>query len=97
MYFVYIIKNQENQLYVGVSEDPEKRLQTHNTKQGALFTKNKGEFAIVFLEEYPILNEARQREIQIKKWRREKKEVLIKLYEQGVATKIPKEFFGNFV
>ncbi len=87
MYFVYMVRNQRNDLYVGVSEDPKKRLQTHNTKQGALFTKNKEEFFIVFLEEYSTLDEARQREIQIKKWRREKKEVLINRYHLGLETK----------
>jgi putative endonuclease len=82
-----MIKNLNNNLYIGVTQDPQKRLFYHNTTQGAEFTKFKASFEIVFLEEYPTLAEARRREIQIKKWRREKKEILIKKYELGLNTK----------
>lgn len=84
-----MIKNSFNKLYIGISENPEKRLEIHNTKQGAGFTKYKSDFKIVFLEEYPSLTKARQREIQIKKWRREKKENLIEKYQKGLPTKQP--------
>lgn len=40
---------------------------------GAEFTKGKAKFYLVFSEKYNTLNEARKREIQIKKWRRDKK------------------------
>lgn len=80
MYFVYIIKSLDNkQLYVGVSSNPIKRLSYHNQKRGAKFTKRK-QFKLVFLEEHPSLSSARQREIQIKKWSRKKKEILILQY-----------------
>ncbi len=87
MYYVYMDKNADNKLYVGVTQNPEKRLYYHNTNQGAEFTKNKGNFVTVFIEEYNTLKEARQREIQIKKWRREKKELLIEKYSIGLSTK----------
>ncbi len=90
MFFVYMIKNSANKLYVGISEKPRERLAYHNSKQGAKFTKYKSDFRIVFIEQYPSLNEARQREIQIKKWRREKKQSLIARYENGLPTKLPK-------
>ena len=88
MYYVYMLKNQNNQLYIGVTKDAEKRLRTHNTKQGALFTKTKQKFHIVFLEEHDTLAQARRREIQIKKWRREKKENLIQRFASGQPTKL---------
>ena len=88
MYYVYMIKNPSDKLYVGVTEDLSKRLHCHNTKQGAQFTKGKNKFEIVFSEEYPTLAEARKREIQIKKWQREKKEMLIKRYKSGLSTKL---------
>lgn len=87
MTYVYIIKNNESRLYIGISNDPQKRLQDHNTKRGATFTKT-GKFNIVFLEEYSALKEARKREIQIKKWRRDKKDFLINMYKKGVETKM---------
>jgi len=82
-----MIKNANSKLYIGISKNPEERIQYHNTKQGALFTKTKDEFAIVFSEKYETLVEARKREVQIKKWRREKKEMLIKRYQTGLQTR----------
>ena len=65
MYYLYMIRNQENKLYVGVSENPEQRVIYHNTKQGAQFTstslgtstKTKHNFYIVFLEKYNTFTE----------------------------------------
>ncbi len=87
MTFVYMIKNKVNKLYIGVSKYPQQRLHNHNTKQGAKFTKYKNSFEIVFLEEHADLSSARQREIQIKKWRRDKKEMLISRYKEDLPNK----------
>jgi len=86
MTFVYMVCDQHNRLYVGISDNPKKRLVDHNRKGGADFTVH-GNFKIVFLEEHPSLKEARSREIQIKKWRREKKEMLIERHKKGLETK----------
>jgi putative endonuclease len=86
MYYVYMIKNFSNQLYVGITKSLEDRLDYHNKKRGALFTQS-GNYKIVFHEEYFNLADARKREIQIKKWRRDKKELLIKKFNQGLPTK----------
>lgn len=87
MYFVYMIKNSYGNLYIGVTDNPERRLFEHNTKRGSDFTKVREKFMIVFLEKQENLSEARKREIQIKKWRRDKKEKLINLYNKGISTK----------
>lgn len=88
MYFVYMIKNEYDNLYVGVTDNPIRRLIEHNSKRGSNFTKTKDEFKIVFLEEHVTLSNARQREIQIKKWRRDKKEFLIEKYKNNLLTKM---------
>ncbi len=88
MYFVYMIKNPYENLYIGVTDNPERRLKEHNTKQGANFTKNRDQFTIVFLENHSSFKQARKREIQIKKWRRDKKDFLIDLYNKNLPTKI---------
>ena len=85
-----MIKNSYDNLYIGVTDNPERRLSEHNSKRGAGFTKNRDTFKIVFLEEHSSLQEAREREIQIKKWRRGKKEKLILLYNKSISTKIPR-------
>ena len=82
MYYVYIIKNTYDKLYTGISGNLPKRIYYHNANRGVLFTKSqlvsRDKFKIVFYEEYQTLAEARKREIQIKKWRREKKETDIR-------------------
>jgi len=86
MYFVYMIRNSANKLYIGVTENPQARLRYHNEKRGAKFTMRIPTFEIAFLEQYQTIADARKREIQIKKWRRDKKEVLIERYRQGLST-----------
>lgn len=88
MFYFYMIKNEENNLYIGVTENPKRRLSEHNNKQGAKFTKGKSKFKIVFLEKYDSLDKARSREIQVKKWRRDKKDFLINKYNKNLETKI---------
>jgi len=81
-----MLKNRSNKLYIGASQDPKQRTKDHSQKLGAKFTKH-GRFELVFLEQYENMSFARKREIQIKKWRREKKNNLIKLYQQGIDTR----------
>lgn len=86
MYFVYIIRNDFGKLYTGITKNPIERLNSHNSKQGSEFTKGKAKFGIVFTEEYDSLSGARKREIQIKKWSRDKKEFLIEKFSKGLST-----------
>lgn len=67
MWFLYMIKNSADKLYVGVTQSPKDRVTYHNQKCGASFTKHIPTYKIVFLEKYVTLAEARRREIQIKK------------------------------
>ena len=87
-----MIKNSIGKLYIGVTDDPQQRLFEHNSKRGAKFTKYRSDFKIVFLEKYESLDKARQREIKIKKWRRDKKEFLISRYQKGLETKVSQEW-----
>lgn len=90
-----MLQNSYGDLYVGITDNPQQRLKYHNEKRGALFTKRdpiyseqgRGRFGIVFLEKHATLADVRKREIQIKKWRREKKEMLIERYKKGLPTK----------
>ncbi len=78
MYFIYILKNDKSSLYVGSTSNIENRITRHNTGMGAEFTKRNMNFKLVYFERFGTLLEARHRENQIKGWRREKKENLIK-------------------
>ncbi len=88
MYFLYMIKNTQNKLYIGVTKNIQQRLSEHNSKRGALFTSYTPNYKLVFLEEYENLALARRREIQLKKWSREKKEFLITRFSSGLETRM---------
>ncbi len=88
MHYVYMIKNIKGNLYIGITQGPEQRIEHHNTKRGANFTKSSSSFSIIFLEEYPNIIEACKREIQLKKWSRVKKEKLIEMYYKNINTKL---------
>lgn len=78
MFTVYILRGPKNHLYVGCTSNIGKRLIRHMSGNGAEFTFRNKAFDVVYQEEYPSLKQARAREKQIKGWRREKKENLIK-------------------
>lgn len=88
MYYLYIIKDVEERLYIGITNNPKRRLHEHNNEQGSGFTKSSSPFSMVFLEEYPNILSARKREIQLKKWSRVKKEKLIEMYNKNIKTKL---------
>ncbi len=77
MYYLYILKNPQGRLYIGISKSPIQRLTLHNTGKGSKFTSDYQDFSLVYTESYPTLKEVMQRERQLKKWSRAKKEALI--------------------
>ena len=78
MHCLYILRGPRRHLYVGVTSDLEKRINRHTVGDGAEFTKRNRTFSLEYYETFNTLKEARRRESQIKGWRREKKENLIK-------------------
>lgn len=77
-HFVYILECADASLYVGSTNNLEKRLKQHNdSKRGAHYTKIRRPVVLRYQESLPTLGAARQREAEIKRWKREKKLVLI--------------------
>jgi putative endonuclease len=65
-YRVYVLQNEEGRFYVGLSEDPELRLQQHN--QGvSRWTRGKGPWKIVWRSEAMPLSDARKLENRLKR------------------------------
>jgi putative endonuclease len=75
---LYIVQCTDNNLYTGVTDNLNLRIKTHNKWQGPNFTRTRLPVKLVYFEKYDNLKAARHREKQIKGWRREKKENLIK-------------------
>ncbi|PID70604.1 hypothetical protein CSB37_00760 [bacterium DOLZORAL124_38_8] len=78
MFFCYIARCSDESLYVGSCADLRLREVRHNAGAGALYTKYRRPVRIVYSESFASRKDAVKREMQIKKWRREKKENLIK-------------------
>lgn len=76
---VYILECADTSLYVGCTNNLEKRLQEHNTsKQGAHYTKIRRPVVLKYSEMFPNLAEARAREGALKRLTREKKLALLR-------------------
>ena len=77
-YYVYILANKTNStLYIGATNDIYRRANEHNEKVVDSFTKRYNVNKLVYIEEYSSVEDALNREKQLKKWRREKKDALI--------------------
>jgi len=78
-HFTYILKCNDGTLYVGCTNDLEKRVHEHNTsKNGAHYTKIRRPVRLVYSERCADLAEGRRREAEIKRLSREQKMTLIK-------------------
>jgi len=77
-YYVYLLTNWNNKvLYVGVTNDLNRRLYEHKNKIIQGFTQKYNLNKLVYFEETNDINAAITREKEIKKWRREKKDNLV--------------------
>lgn len=77
-YFTYILECSDKTLYVGCTNNLERRLEQHNnSKWGAHYTKIRRPVKLLYSETFGTLKEARRREIEIKGWTRAEKEALI--------------------
>jgi len=77
-YYLYILSNKYNgTLYIGVTNDLERRLFKHKNKLVDGFTKKYSLDKLMYYETYQDVNDAIKREKNIKKWKRQWKINLI--------------------
>ena len=77
-YYVYLLPNWNNKvIYVGITNDLERRIYEHKEKFVKGFTEKYNVNKLVYYEQTPDINAALNREKEIKKWRREKKNRLM--------------------
>lgn len=78
-YYVYITVNQRFTVYyIGFTNNITKRIQQHKNKTFKGFTAKYNVDVLVYYEHFYDVNEAIDREKQLKKWSRNKKVELIK-------------------
>lgn len=76
--YVYIMANRKNgTIYIGVTSDLVGRAYQHREGLVSGFTKRHGCKLLVYFEAYDDLQDARQRELQMKEWKRSWKVRLI--------------------
>jgi len=78
MYFVYIVRCKDGSLYTGISSNFKQRIKDHFNGRGGRYTKIYKPEKLLFLEIVKTKSDALKREKEIKGWRKEKKENLIK-------------------
>ena len=77
-YYIYIMTNWNNKvMYIGMTNNLERRLYEHKNKLVEDFTKKYNVQKLVYLEHTNDVDAAIRREKEIKKWRREKKNNLV--------------------
>ena len=77
MPYVYIVECADGSLYTGWTVNVEQRVKVHNAGRGARYTRMHGPVKLVYVEEQPDRIAALKRELEIKRWPREKKLKLI--------------------
>ena len=77
MAYVYILRCSDDSYYVGKTTDLRARLDEHQAGVAAKFTAARRPVEMVYAEEYETLGRAEDRERQLKRWSRSKKEALI--------------------
>ena len=77
-YYVYILANWNNRvLYVGVTSDLTRRIYEHKNKIVKGFTEKYNVYKLVYFQETADVLAAITREKEIKRWRRDKKDILV--------------------
>lgn len=78
-YFIYILRTSLDTLYIGYTNNLEKRIKEHKqkSKKSAKYLKYFSSCELVYYEKFDTKSEAMKREYQLKQWTRSQKESLI--------------------
>ena len=75
--YTYILRCKDDTLYCGWTNNLEKRLESHNSGNGAKYTKYRRPVELVYYETFATKEEAMRREYEIKQMSRQEKLKLI--------------------
>lgn len=83
-YFVYILASKTGTLYVGVTNNLEKRVYEHKNKLVPGFTSKYNIDRLMFYQEFDRIEQAIEMEKKVKGWTRQKKIDLIKTINPNI-------------
>jgi putative endonuclease len=86
-----LVSGSGNAMYIGVTNDLERRLWEHRNGQGSEFAKKYRATRLVYSEEYDNPTDAIAREKQLKGWRRERKNELVRTINPEFRDLMPSE------
>ncbi|MGL5440622.1 MAG: GIY-YIG nuclease family protein [Filifactoraceae bacterium] len=92
-YVVYILRCNDNSLYIGITNNLEKRIKMHMLGKGAKYTRGRGPLQCIYFEEKYTKSEALKRENELKKLNKKQKEALVL---GGNNVKISKVIYDNY-
>ncbi len=76
-WYVYIVECSDKSLYTGITNNLEKRIETHNSGKGAKYTRARRPISLKYYEKVESKSLALKREFAIKQLTRAQKEHLI--------------------
>jgi putative endonuclease len=76
-WYFYILRCKDSSFYCGITNNLKERISEHNSGKGAKYTKSRVPVKMIHFEEFPDKSSACKREIEVKGWRKEKKEALV--------------------
>lgn len=77
-WYTYILRCRDGSFYTGITNDLTSRVKKHNLGRGSKYVFSRRPARLIYSEGFGSKVEAGKREIEIKKWKREKKKLLIK-------------------
>ena len=72
-WYVYMLRCGDGTLYTGITDDVQKRLETHRAGKGAKYTRGRGPLELIYTQEVTDKSAALKREAQNKKLSRNQK------------------------
>lgn len=75
--YMYILLCADRSYYVGSTTEVDLRVAQHQSGEGANFTRKRLPVKLVYYEEHERIEDAFNREKQVQRWSRKKKEALI--------------------
>lgn len=82
MNYTYILECADKSLYTGWTNDIDRRLKAHNDGKASKYTRARLPVKLVYFESFDLENDARKKEVAIKKLSRTEKLKLIKGFNQ---------------
>jgi len=81
----YMVRCPDDSLYCGIALDPQARVKARNAARGADYTARRRPVALAYSEAHPTESAAGSREMEVKRWRAEKKEDLVRGFPSSAS------------